>query len=43
MTETLPSAASLPHDTALLDEIARKTLWLSTAIVDAANRGRPKS
>ena len=43
MTETLPSAASLPHDTALLDEIARKTLWLSTAIVDAANRGRPNA
>ena len=43
MTETLPADTSLPRDTALLGEIARKTLWLSTAIVDAANRGRPNS
>lgn len=29
--------------TEVLDEIARKVLWLSTSIVDAANRGRPNS
>lgn len=28
-------------DPAVLDEVARKVLWLSTSIVDAANRGRP--
>ena len=34
--------ASRPDPT-LLDQIARKTLWLSTAIVDAANHGRPNT
>lgn len=31
------------RDTKVLGEIARKTLWLATAIVDAANRGRPNA
>ncbi|MDQ4113727.1 MAG: pyruvate dehydrogenase [Actinomycetota bacterium] len=30
-------------DTAVLDEISRKVLWLSTSIVDSANRGRPNA
>ena len=30
-----------PYDEAVLQEIARRVLWLSAAIVDAANRGRP--
>ncbi|EXG82565.1 transketolase-like TK C-terminal-containing protein [Cryptosporangium arvum] len=29
--------------TEVLDEISRKVLWLSTAIVDAANHGRPNT
>ena len=29
--------------TELLDEVARRVLWLSTSIVDAANRGRPNT
>jgi pyruvate dehydrogenase E1 component len=35
-----PPAAVLP-DTATLREIARRVLWLSASIVDAANAGRP--
>ena len=34
-------AVSAPTDEETLREIARRVLWLSTAIVDAANRGRP--
>ncbi|WP_111719743.1 transketolase C-terminal domain-containing protein [Homoserinimonas sp. OAct 916] len=37
----LSAAASLDADA--LDEIAQRVLWLSTAIVDAANRGRDNS
>jgi pyruvate dehydrogenase E1 component len=32
---------SEPYDEAVLQEIARRVLWLSAAIVDAANAGRP--
>ncbi|MFB8387886.1 transketolase C-terminal domain-containing protein [Microbacterium sp. NPDC055910] len=35
----LSAAASLGDD--VLDRIAQRVLWLSTAIVDGANRGRP--
>ncbi|GAA1842689.1 pyruvate dehydrogenase [Microbacterium koreense] len=35
----LSAAASLDDD--VLDRIAQRVLWLSTAIVDGANRGRP--
>src|SRR6478735_953270 len=38
--EANPAVAS-HADIATLDAIQRKVLWLSTAIVDAANRGRP--
>ena len=41
MTETPPKP--LIPQTTLLDEIAQKVLWLSAAIVDAANRGRPNT
>ncbi|MBM9467968.1 transketolase-like TK C-terminal-containing protein [Nakamurella leprariae] len=37
------SEGDSPISTELLDEIARKVLWLSTSIVDAANRGRPNT
>jgi pyruvate dehydrogenase E1 component len=30
-----------PYDESVLREIARRVLWLSAAVVDAANRGRP--
>lgn len=42
MTVTDPPAlpCARPLD-ALLDEVARKVLWLSTSIVDVANHGRP--
>ncbi|HET7277890.1 MAG TPA: hypothetical protein VFJ22_07420 [Dermatophilaceae bacterium] len=33
-------AATVP-DLELLREVSRRVLWLSAAIVDAANRGRP--
>jgi pyruvate dehydrogenase E1 component len=37
-------APGVPHEaTSTLREIAQKVRWLSTAIVDAANRGRPNS
>ncbi|GAA0394906.1 transketolase-like TK C-terminal-containing protein [Streptomyces luteireticuli] len=35
--ETGPEA----YDTATLSEVSQRVLWLATAIVDAANRGRP--
>lgn len=41
MTQLDLPPASLAHDTTLLREIAQRVLWLSTSIVDAANRGRP--
>ncbi len=41
MTETLSAESAPVHDPGLLGVIASKVLWLSTAIVDAANRGRP--
>jgi hypothetical protein len=36
----VPEAASLTYDQGVLREIARRVLWLSAAIVDAANAGR---
>lgn len=36
-------AVSMDHDHSTLREISHRVLWLSTAIVDAANRGRPNS
>jgi pyruvate dehydrogenase E1 component len=41
MTPLPPTAPA--RETDVLDHIARKVLWLSTAIVDAANHGRPNS
>lgn len=40
---TIPSAAAAPGDPdlATLREVSERVLWLATAIVDAANRGRP--
>ncbi|MFI7587364.1 transketolase-like TK C-terminal-containing protein [Spongisporangium articulatum] len=35
--------ATRPVDLATLREVSRRVLWLSTAIVDAANHGRPSS
>lgn len=35
-----PLSAVTSLDSSVLDEIAQRILWLSTAIVDAANRGR---
>lgn len=37
----LSAAASLDDD--VLDSIAQRVLWLSTAMIDAANRGRPNA
>ena len=37
---TAPAAASPLYDQGVLREIARRVLWLSAAIVDAANAGR---
>ncbi|MGB6614170.1 MAG: pyruvate dehydrogenase [Trebonia sp.] len=37
---TTPAAAGPPYDQSVLREIARRVLWLSAAIVDAANAGR---
>ena len=39
-TSTQPAGAQT-HDVALLQEISRRVLWLSAAVVDAANAGRP--
>ncbi|WP_037857977.1 transketolase-like TK C-terminal-containing protein [Streptomyces sp. NRRL F-5065] len=36
-----PSADARDVDVAVLRDISRRVLWLSAAIVDAANRGRP--
>ncbi len=36
-----PHAPGHTRDVGLLREVAQRVLWLSTAIVDAANRGRP--
>ncbi|MFC5677906.1 transketolase-like TK C-terminal-containing protein [Aeromicrobium endophyticum] len=42
MTQTSPSNASGEStDTDLLRQVAERARWISTAIVDAANRGRP--
>ena len=41
MTQLHPTPPAIDVD--VLDRIARKVLWLSTAIVDAANRGRPNT
>ena len=35
-----PLTATASADEAVLDEIAQRVLWLSTAMIDAANRGR---
>lgn len=37
------SSSVREHDEQVLRAIARRVLWLSTAIVDAANRGRPNT
>jgi pyruvate dehydrogenase E1 component len=37
---TAPEAPSLAYDQGVLREVARRVLWLSAAIVDAANGGR---
>jgi pyruvate dehydrogenase E1 component len=36
-----PTSATPAEDVAVLREISQRVLWLSAAIVDAANRGRP--
>ena len=38
---TAVAAPNLTYDQEVLREIARRVLWLSAAIVDAANAGRP--
>ncbi|KNB50740.1 transketolase-like TK C-terminal-containing protein [Streptomyces caatingaensis] len=40
-THTPHGTGAEAYDTATLREISRRVLWLATAIVDAANRGRP--
>lgn len=39
----IPDPTRAPADEAVLRSISRRVLWLSTAIVDAANRGRPNA
>jgi pyruvate dehydrogenase E1 component len=39
-TTTPPDQQDLP-DLAVLRQISQRALWLATAVVDAANRGRP--
>ncbi|EMY34628.1 putative transketolase [Arthrobacter crystallopoietes BAB-32] len=38
-----PLSAAATLDGSVLDSIAQRVLWLSTAMIDAANRGRPNS
>lgn len=38
-----PLSAGATVDDTVLDAIAQRVLWLSTAMIDAANRGRPNS
>lgn len=38
-----PLSAVTSLDSSVLDEVAQRILWLSTAIIDAANRGRENS
>ena len=38
-----PLSAGATVDATALDTIAQRVLWLSTAMIDAANRGRPNS
>jgi pyruvate dehydrogenase E1 component len=42
-TNDRPLSAAATLDSDVLDRIAQRVLWLSTAIVDAANRGRPNA
>ncbi|WP_193608419.1 transketolase-like TK C-terminal-containing protein [Nocardioides lijunqiniae] len=43
MTATTSPATATRPDAAALREISTRVLWLATAIVDAANAGRPKT
>lgn len=42
-TNDRPLRASDSGDADVLDEIAQRVLWLATAIIDRANRGRPNT
>jgi pyruvate dehydrogenase E1 component len=39
----IPDPTRPPVDEAVLRSLSQRVLWLSAAIVDAANRGRPNA